>query len=321
MIRIVLRALWIFSASAIRAPEPTLVIFKEICAIEENDGILFDVEALRVELIREKLACGGLGLRTIIAWLAGARITVVIDIGFGDAVEPGVEKINLPVLLDLSVPRLRAYARETVVAKRFQAMVLFGLANTRMNNYYDIWILSRSYVFDAERLSRAIAATFERRGTVVPEDLPDALTPAFSTDAKKQRQWEALAGDLSAEVPSLEAIVADLAAFLMPQARQALQRTSGRLRTEIRRHPTQLNKTNKLTHPKSKQPYRKWPFSHSPGPSSRLRCWLLSVTKTPCSNSCEQAIITRRMYQTACSSERLTYWRTNPAASNVSNNH
>ena len=137
----------------------------------------------------------------------------------------------------------------------------------------------------------------------------------------EQRQWEALARDLSAEVPSLEAIVADLAAFLMPQARQALQRTSGRLRTEIRRHPTQLNKTNKLTHPKSKQPYRKWPFSHSPGPSSRLRCWLLSVTKTPCSNSCEQAIITRRMYQTACSSERLTYWRTNPAASNVSNNH
>ena len=87
--------------------------------------------------------------------------------------------------------------------------------------------MSRSYVFDAERMSRAIPATFERPGTVVPEDLPDALTPAFSTDAKKQRQWEALAGDLSAEVPSLEAIVADLAAFLMPQARQALQRTSG----------------------------------------------------------------------------------------------
>jgi len=121
VIRIVLRALWIFSASAIRAPEPTLVIFKEICAIEENDGILFDVEALRVELIREKLACGGLGLRTIIAWLAGARITVVIDIGFGDAVEPGVEKINLPVLLDLSVPRLRVPSeRDSGVRLRHQ---------------------------------------------------------------------------------------------------------------------------------------------------------------------------------------------------------
>jgi predicted nucleotidyltransferase component of viral defense system len=210
------------------APEPMLLAFKEICAIEENDGILFDVDAMRIELIREELEYGGLRLRTT-ARLAGARITVVIDIGFGDAVEPGVEEINLPVLLDLPVPRLRAYARETVVAEKFQAMVLFGLANTRMKDYYDIWMLSRSYAFDAERLSRAIAATFERRGTAIPEDLPDALTPAFSTDATKQRQWEAFARDLSAEVPSLEVIVADLADFLMPHAHQALERTGGRV--------------------------------------------------------------------------------------------
>lgn len=208
------------------APEPMLAVFKEICAIKENDGILFDVDALRIDLIREQLEYGGLRLRTT-ARLAGARIAVVIDIGFGDAIEPGVEEIELPVMLDLPAPRLRAYPRETVVAEKFQAMVLFGLANTRMKDYYDIWILSRSYAFDAERLSRAIAATFERRGTAIPEDLPDALTPAFSTDATKQRQWEAFARDLAAEVPSLEVIVADLAGFLMPHARQALQRTRG----------------------------------------------------------------------------------------------
>lgn len=208
------------------SPEPMLAVFKEICAVKENDGILFDVEALRIDLIREQLEYGGLRLRTT-ARLAGARITVVIDIGFGDAIEPGVEEINLPVMLDLPAPRLRAYPRETVVAEKFQAMVLFGLANTRMKDYYDIWILSRSYVFDAERLSRAIAAPFERRGTAIPEELPDALTTAFSTDVTKQRQWEAFARDLSAAVPSLEAIVADLAGFLMPHARQALQRTRG----------------------------------------------------------------------------------------------
>jgi len=132
-------------------------------------------------------------------------------------------------MLDLPAPRLRAYPRETVVAEKFQAMVLFGLANTRMKDYYDIWILSRSYAFDAERLGRAIAATFERRGTAIPEELPDALTTAFSTDATKQRQWEAFARDLAAEVPSLEMIVADLAGFLMQHARQALRRTGERL--------------------------------------------------------------------------------------------
>lgn len=99
------------------APEPMLAVFREICAIEENDGVIFDVDALRVELIREELEYGGLRLRTT-ARLAGARIAVVIDIGFGDAIEPGVEEINLPVLLDLPAPRLRAYARETVVSRK-----------------------------------------------------------------------------------------------------------------------------------------------------------------------------------------------------------
>ena len=205
------------------APEPMLAVFKEICAIKENDGILFDVDALRIDLIREQLEYGGLRLRTT-ARLASARITVVIDIGFGDAIEPGVEEINLPVVLDLPVPRLRAYARETVVAEKFQAMVMLGLANTRMKDFYYIWMLSRNYDFDRERLSRAIAATFERRGTAIPEEVPDVLTSTFSTGVTKQRQWEAFAKDLAAEVPSLEVIVADLAGFLMPHARHALGR-------------------------------------------------------------------------------------------------
>ena len=182
------------------APESMLSVFREICAIEENDGITFDADTLRVELIREELEYGGLRLRTT-ARLAGARITIVIDIGFGDAIEPGIEEISLPVLLDLPAPRLRAYARETVVAEKFQAMVMLGLANTRMKDFYDVWILSRNYAFDGERLSRAIAATFERRGTAIPKDVPDALTPAFANDATKQRQWAAFVRDLAADVP------------------------------------------------------------------------------------------------------------------------
>jgi predicted nucleotidyltransferase component of viral defense system len=207
-------------------PESMLAVFREVCAIEGGDGVIFDVDALRVELIREELEYGGLRLRTT-ARLAGARITVVIDIGFGDAIEPGIEEINLPALLDFPEPRLRAYARETVVAEKFQAMVMLGLANSRMKDYYDIWMLSRSYDFDAERLSCAIAATFARRGTAIPEEVPDALTAAFATDATKQRQWAAFVRDLAADVPALEAIVTDLADFLMPFAQQARHRSVG----------------------------------------------------------------------------------------------
>ncbi|MDO8771760.1 MAG: nucleotidyl transferase AbiEii/AbiGii toxin family protein [Burkholderiaceae bacterium] len=205
-------------------PEAMLVTFREICAIEVDDGIVFDVDVLRVELIREELEYGGLRLRTTGA-LAGARISVIIDIGFGDAIEPGIEEVNLPVLLDLPQPRLRVYARETVIAEKFQAMVMLGLANSRMKDFYDVWTLSRSYDFDEDRLSRAIAATFERRGTAIPFEAPVALTQTFATDVGKQRQWAAFVRDLAIEIPVFEAVVADLAGFLMPYARHARQRS------------------------------------------------------------------------------------------------
>ena len=209
-------------------PNAMLITFREICAIEVDDGIVFDADALCVQLIREELEYGGLRLRTTGA-LAGARIPVIIDIGFGDAIEPGIEEVDLPVLLDLPQPRLRVYARETVIAEKFQAMVMLGLINSRMKDFYDVWILSRSYEFDEDRLSRAIAATFERRGTAIPLEVPMALTQDFAADAGKQRQWAAFVRDLAVEIPVFEAVVADLAGFLMPYTRYARDRGRPRL--------------------------------------------------------------------------------------------
>jgi Nucleotidyl transferase AbiEii toxin, Type IV TA system len=142
------------------------------------------VAALRVDEIREDLEYGGLRIRTI-ASIGGARASIVIDVGFGDAIEPGIEEMEIPVLLDLPAPRLRAYARETVIAEKFQAMVMLGRANSRMKDYYNIWILSRTHAFVGDRLARAIAATFTRRDTEIPIDPPDGLAAAFAEDPAK----------------------------------------------------------------------------------------------------------------------------------------
>lgn len=141
-------------------------------------------------------------------------------LGFGDAVEPGPEEIDLPVLLDLPAPHLRAYARETVIAEKFHAMVTLGRANSRMKDFYDIWMLSKAHEFDQERLIQAINATFKRRGTDIPDALPDAFTPDFFRDPTKLQQWAAFIRDLSAEPPSFGTVVSELAAFLSPFARQ-----------------------------------------------------------------------------------------------------
>jgi predicted nucleotidyltransferase component of viral defense system len=202
-------------------PQAMLAVFREVLAIEADDGVVFDVEGLAVGLIREELEYGGLRIKTD-AEIAGARVRIVVDVGFGDAIEPGATELVLPVLLDLPAPRLRAYPRETVIAEKFQAMVALGRANSRMKDFYDVWLLSRTYEFEGDALARAIAATFARRKTPVPVDPPYALTPTFADDRAKQQQWTSFADAIGAELPALAEIVEDLAAFLMPRAAEAV---------------------------------------------------------------------------------------------------
>ena len=198
-------------------PDAMLAAFREILVQDAGDGVQFDAGALRIDRIREELEYGGLRLRTT-AEISGAKIKVTIDIGFGDAVEPNAELVDYPSMLDLPSPRLRAYARETVIAEKFQAMVALGLANSRMKDFYDIWILSRSFAFDDDRLPRAIAATFARRDTPIPDELPDALSPAFAADGQKQQQWRAFIENVAIIPGEFADVIRDLAAFLMPQA-------------------------------------------------------------------------------------------------------
>lgn len=207
--------------------EAMLELFREVCAIDVDDGVRFDLDALKVTANREDLAYGGLRLQTY-ATIGGARLRVIIDIGFGDAIEPGLEALDLPVLLDQPPPRLRGYARETVVAEKFQAMVMLGTANTRLKDYYDIWVLARGGEIDPERLALAVAATFERRTTPIPVGRPDGLSDAYAADPARVRQWATFIEDVAVAPGSLATVVEDLVSFLMPIAEAAASLALGK---------------------------------------------------------------------------------------------
>lgn len=197
-----------------------LGVFREVCEVKQDDAVVIDAAALEVDRIRDELEYGGLRIKTN-ATVDAARVRVVIDIGFGDAVE--ATEMELPILLDQPPPKLRAYPREAVIAEKFHAMVLLGRANSRMKDLYDIWILARAYEFADDRLARAIAATFARRKTDIPAEPPDALTPAFASDRVKQQQWTAFVEGIEVEPASLAEVVEALAAFLWPHAIAARQ--------------------------------------------------------------------------------------------------
>jgi len=200
--------------------ELTLKIFREICAIKADDAVVFDIDGLVVDRVRDESGYGGLRLKTY-ATVDGARVRLVIDIGYGDATEPGLNDIELPVLLDQPAPNLRAYSYETVIAEKFQAMVALGLANSRLKDFYDIWILAQTCDFKDGRLAQAIAATFARRKTEIPTERPDGLTLAFASDPTKQQQWNGFVEEVAVNPGPLVDVVEALAAFLLPHAEKA----------------------------------------------------------------------------------------------------
>lgn len=202
-------------------------LLKEVCELAvEDDGLRFDPESIVVDQIKEEEQYQGLRLR-ISAWLGSARIALQVDVGFGDAVTPQPAKIQYPGLLDLPTAEVLAYPRETVVAEKFQAMVMLGIANSRMKDFYDLWTLARQFAFDGLLLSTALAATFERRKTPLPTTLPLAFTSEFMSDERKQQQWGGFLrkGRLADSRLALSEVVDLLRLFLMPPVSAAEQRT------------------------------------------------------------------------------------------------
>lgn len=147
-------------------------------------------DTLRLEPIRLDDDYGG-HRATLMARMGAARLRVQVDVGVGDAVVPAPQWIEYPSLLDLPKPRLRAYTPATVIAEKFHAIVVLGMLNSRLKDYYDLYSLSQGCDVTPAGIAKAIVATFQRRNTVVPSIWPVGLTPEFAGDVVKRRQWNA----------------------------------------------------------------------------------------------------------------------------------
>lgn len=200
------------------SPEHLERIFTALLAdpSDPEDGLIW--EALTVASIRENQRYEGVRV-SIRAKLAGAVVPVQVDIGFGDVITPAPVEVEWKELLDFPEARLLAYPPETVIAEKLEAATLLGMVNSRMKDFFDLDWLCRHREFDQAVLGEAIRNTFTRRGTALPETLPIALTPQFSSDRNKVTQWAAFLKKNALAADELGTIVGRLACFLEPVLR------------------------------------------------------------------------------------------------------
>lgn len=199
-------------------------IFQRLCHLKIHpDGLTFYASSIRVTEIREAQSYAGQRVK-LIGLLGSARIPVQVDVGFGDAVTPEAKEIDYPTLLKLPAPRIRAYPPETVIAEKLQAMVVLGMQNSRMRDFYDLRVIGRQFSFDGATLVKAVRATFSRRNTDMPVTLPIALSEEFRTDVYKINQWNAFLKRSQLEMANIELseLIDELRTFLVPVLNAAI---------------------------------------------------------------------------------------------------
>jgi hypothetical protein len=199
---------------------------REICLVPvELDGLVFDAESVTVSEIREAQEYPGKRVKLVVT-LGAMRLPLQVDVGFGDAVIPGPTEVDYPTLLDHPGPRIRAYPPETVVAEKLQAMVVLGMVNSRSKDFYDLWIMARTFTFKEDILVTAIRETFQRRGTELPLGAPPALTDEFAYDEAQTARWSAFVGrnGLPAVEGGLPKVIEELGRFLLPVLSAAASR-------------------------------------------------------------------------------------------------
>jgi len=191
-------------------------IFRSISRIDVEDGIVFQPDSVKAAEIRKEANYAGVRV-TLMGLLDSARCPVQIDVGFGDAVVPGPEDVSYPIILPgMPEPQIRAYPRYTVVAEKLEALTSLGMLNSRMKDFFDLWVLAKHSDFDGTVLTRAVAATFERRQTAIPQGLPIGLRDEFINDAQKEKQWQAFLRKNALDPMPLAVVIADLREFLLP---------------------------------------------------------------------------------------------------------
>ena len=203
-----------FLAFVDNSPENLAAVFREVCTIESDDGLVFDPDSVDARTIKEDADYEGVRVR-FRGLLGKARITMQIDVGFGDKVHPGVVRADYPVILDLPAPALRMYRPETVVAEKVEAMVHLGSLNSRMKDFYDVWRLSRQFEFEDSILVEAIKQTFDNRDTELIQF--GELKSDLLENKTLEKLWSAFLAKTGVTAPeSFHEVLDEIALFLSP---------------------------------------------------------------------------------------------------------
>ena len=192
-------------------------VVRNICKIKvPDDGLVFDTKTVKGERIKEDADYEGVRVK-FFGFLEKSKIPMQIDVGFGDVITPKPSTIDYPTILNFPAPHLQGYTFESVVAEKFEAMIKLGILNSRMKDFYDIWLMARQMNFEGKKLATAIKATFENRETQLPTNAPLFAEEIYNEKSGSAAMWKAFLRKKQIQIApdSLEEVAGSIEAFLL----------------------------------------------------------------------------------------------------------
>ena len=192
-------------------------VIRDVCKVSVTpDGLGFDLQTIKGQKIKEDADYEGVRVK-FRGFLECARIPMQIDVGFGDTIYPKPKVIDYPVILDFPKPHLKGYPAESVVSEKFEAMVKLGLLNSRMKDFYDIWLMMRHFDFNGSNLAEAMKRTFEHRKTSLPQHKPLFAEEIYDEKSDRQTLWKAFLrkGDIKHAPEKLAITAKEIENFLI----------------------------------------------------------------------------------------------------------
>lgn len=201
-------------------------VVKDVCkTLVTPDGLVFDPQGVKGKRIKEDADYEGVRVK-FLGFLERSRIPMQIDVGFGDIIYPKTEVVDYPVILDFPQPHLKGYPAESVISEKFEAMIKLGLLNSRMKDFYDIWLMMRQFDFDGSKLVEALKRTFEHRKTPLPEKSPLFAEEIYDEKSDRQALWKAFLekGDIKHAPEKLSVTAREIEVFLIDPIKTVVNR-------------------------------------------------------------------------------------------------
>ena len=192
-------------------------VMRDVCNVTvDPDGLIFDAKTVKGQKIKDDADYEGVRVK-FVGFLDRSRIPMQIDVGFGDIVYPKTKMIDYPVILDFPKPHLKGYPAESVISEKFEAMIKLGLLNSRMKDFYDIWLMMRQFDFNGADIAEALKKTFKHRKTDLPERKPLFAEEIYDEKSDRQTLWMAFLskGDIKHASDKLVVTAKEIENFLI----------------------------------------------------------------------------------------------------------